>query len=340
MARLAGRNLRRQGDAQRALFAAAGSRVGEVVVRHVRSPGKRRGSAARRARRFRAGRAGRGEAPRGDPEPPAPGRPHPARLEPDRRPGAVPARDVDVGQPRPCVLRRHEALPRSVRVPLEAAGHPRAGRLRGGPVRRHAGELDDRRLREAGQPRVPGGLQRQPRELPRHRERRGSERARSLRRRREDRGLDRRQLEAAPWLGRPRARQGPGQQPRLHGLRAQHLGLGRGARAHQAVERVPRLQDQSHRPGHRRLRRDRLGPRLGRPLPVHDGRPRRGPEPVRGRDVGQPRPVRERVRDLRSAALGVPCEGTAAGDGGEPVRGLGAGGDARARPGTSSSSSA
>ena len=116
---------------------------------------------------------------------------------------------------------------------------------------------------KSGEPPVPRGLQRDPRRLPRHRRARRAERARPLHRRREDRGLDRGQLEGAPRLGRPCPRQGPGPQPRLHGLHPEHVGLGRGPRDPEAAERVPRLEGQPDRPGHGRVRRDRLGPRTG-----------------------------------------------------------------------------
>ena len=72
------------------------------------------------------------------------------------------------------------------------------------------GELDDGRVREVREPPVPRGLQRHARRLPRHRRARGAEHARPLRRRREDRGLDRRELEGPARLGRSRPRQGPG----------------------------------------------------------------------------------------------------------------------------------
>ena len=99
--------------------------------------------------------------------------------------------------------------------------------------------------------------------LPRHRRARRAERARPLRRRREGRGLDRRQLEGDARLGRPRPRQGPGQEPRLHGLHPEHVGLGRGRRDPEAAERVPRLEGQPDRPGHAATSTGSTGPATG-----------------------------------------------------------------------------
>ena len=167
---------------------------------------------------------------------------------------------------------------------------------------------------------------------------RRAERARPLLRRREDRGLDRGQLEGAPRLGRSRPRQGPGPEPRLHGLHPQHLGLGRGAGDPEATERVPRLEDQPDRPRHGSVRRDRLGADLGRPLPLHDGRHGRRAEPLRGGVVGQPQPLRLWLRELRAAAVGVPRQCAAARHAREHRRGRRAGAHARVRPGTRTSS--
>jgi hypothetical protein len=60
------------------------------------------------------------------------------------------------------------------------------------------------------------------------------------------------------------------------------------------------------RPGHARVRGDRLESRLGRQLPRGLLGPRRRTQPVRVADVGQPPPRPARVGCVRSAALGVP----------------------------------
>ena len=284
-------------------------------------PGDGRGAAPRRRRRLRAGRARRGEDPRRDPELPAARRPDPARPGFERRP--VPAlRGRDARQPRAQLLQQHEALHGPVRVHVEADVRLRALRVHARPLQRDEGQLGDGRLREVRQPHLPRGLQRNPRRLPRHRRPRGAEHARPLRRRREGRGLDLGQLEGAPRLGRPGPGQGSGQEPRLHGLHPQHVGLGRGQGDPEAAERVPRLEDQPDRPGHKPVRRNRLGARLGWPLPLHDGRHRRRSEPVRGGVVGQPQPLRLRLGQLRAAAVGVPSQGAAAGHARQHRRGL------------------
>ena len=93
---------------------------------------------------------------------------------------------------------------------------------------------------------------------------RAAEHPGSLHRRREDRGLDLGQLQGDARLGRSRrAARARAGQSRLHGLHPEHVGLGRGARDPEAAERVPRLEDQPHRPGHRPVRRHRLGARSG-----------------------------------------------------------------------------
>ena len=170
----AGRHVQRQGDAGRdADRPAADPKSVKWTYDTYGAAGERRGAAPRRARRLRAGRARHGDSSSSEiPNVQRPGVLIPAATSPTRRRGAVPARHVDVDQPRARLLRRHEAVPRALRVPLEAEGRLRAVRLRVRPVRGDAGEQHHRRLLEAAEPRLPRGLQRDARHLPRPRQHR------------------------------------------------------------------------------------------------------------------------------------------------------------------------
>ena len=338
LARPARRHLPGQGDDERRRAADPGRhRQRPLPVRPGGRAGDGRGAAPRRRGRLCPRRARRGEDARRDPELPAAGRPDPARPGLERRP--VPAlRRRDARQSRAQLLQQHEAVHGPVRVHVEADVRLRAVDIHAGALQRDEGELDDGRFREVREPHLPGGLQRHPRRLSRHRRARRPELARPLRRRREGRGLDLGQLEGHARLGRPGPRQGPGPQSRLHRLHPQHLGLGRGPGDPEAAERVPRLEDQPDRPRHGPVRRDRLGADLGRPLPVHDGRHRCRPEPVRGGVVGQPEPLRLRLGQLRAAAVGVPRQGAAAGHPRPTRTAASTRRSPRARPGTRTSS--
>ncbi len=232
--------------------AAVRPEVGQVDVRHRGPAGERRGPAPRRARRLRTGRARHAQAARRDPEPPAAGRAHPARHEPERRRGAVPARHVDADQPRPRLLRRARSRsssrtstswkPQVVHAPVGL--HVRA-------VRGDAGQLARPATSRSRTNRA---------YLEGYNATRGTFRGfgNTVAPNAPVRFVDGEKTEdwiaanseAVPRLGRPRSRQGAGSEPRLHGLRAQHVGLGRGAGADPARQRVPRLQGQPHRPRH------------------------------------------------------------------------------------------
>ena len=105
------------------------------------------------------------------------------------------------------------------------------GRVRERPLRRDEGELDDGRVREVRQPAVPRELQRDARHSPRRALNQVTPNA-------PVRFVDGEKTEDwiaanAPTHARlrlRRPRQGPGQEPRLHRLRAQHLGLARARR--------------------------------------------------------------------------------------------------------------
>ena len=128
----------------------------------------------------------------------------PRGQDSQRRP--VPAlRRRDARQPRAQLLQRHEAVHRPVRVHVEAAARSTPRRaFTQGLFNGDEGQLDHRRLRQVREPPVPRGLQRDPRRLPRHRRARRAEHAGPLHRRREDRGLDRGQLEGACSAGTTR----------------------------------------------------------------------------------------------------------------------------------------
>ena len=152
----------------------------------------------------------------------------PRGTSPSARRGAVPPRHVDADQPRARLLRRHEAVPRALRVPLEAEGRVRAVRLHVGPVRGDACEQHHRRLLEAAEPRLPRGLQRDARHVPRLGNTVAAERP--------VRFVDGEKTE--DWIAANSKQSSAGTtrhaargraEPRLHGVRPQHVGLGRGA---------------------------------------------------------------------------------------------------------------